>query len=65
MASILINANAQMKIDFVPQESSTIYSVVADATRLGNPAKDFEISFLSCSRKRKHGWMNTQDRRYV
>jgi len=56
------NQTAQSHIDFGSDAPHTVYGMVADATRLGNPAKDYKASFLWKASPCKSTWLLAQDR---
>ena len=52
---------AQTSIDFVFHSDPKTYSWTQDATRLGHPARDFQMHFLEKLNPNKSAWLLTQD----
>ena len=53
---------AQSHLDFAPDPSCPcIHGVIKDATRLGNPARDYEIYYFWRGDTEKGGWLLAQE----
>jgi hypothetical protein len=52
---------SQSCVDFDKDSPPTTYGSIADATRLGNPAKDYRVSFLWKHAPVKSTWLLTQE----
>ena len=51
----------QSEFDFSPTRAPTVYGRIKDATRLGQPARDFQASFLWRFGDNKSTWLLPQD----